>query len=80
MDIPPVTAQGKEYISSHTPQENENGRKMHHKLISYMPVKPHVPLYILYYTIYPDENGVVRNYPDVYGYDQLIWNHLKKFI
>ena len=45
-----------------------------------MPVKPHVPLYILYYTIYPDENGVVRNYPDVYGYDQLIWNHLKKFI
>ncbi len=80
MDIPPVTAQGKEYISSHTPEENENGRKLPHKLISYMPVKPHVPLYILYYTIYPDENGVVRNYPDVYGYDQLIWNHLKKFI
>ena len=80
MDIPPVTAQGKEYISSHTPEENENGRKLPHKLISYMPLKPHVPLYILYYTIYPDENGVVRNYPDVYGYDQLIWNHLKKFI
>jgi murein L,D-transpeptidase YcbB/YkuD len=80
MDIPPVTSQGKEYISSHTPEENENGRKLPHKLISYMPVKPHVPLYILYYTIYPDENGVVRNYPDVYGYDQLIWNHLKKFI
>ena len=45
-----------------------------------MPVKPHVPLYIIYYTIYPDEHGLIQAYPDVYGYDKLVWNHLKKFI
>lgn len=80
MDIPPVTSQGREYIRTHSPEENENGRKLPHRLISYMPVSPHVPVYIIYYTIYPDENGILKNYPDVYGYDQLIWNHLKKFL
>ena len=80
MDLPPVTEQGREYIRTHSHAENENGRKLPFKLISYMPVQPHVPLYIIYYTIYPDENGHVQTYPDVYGYDKLIWNHLKKFI
>ena len=79
MDIPPVTEQGMEYVRTHSPEENENGRKLPRKLISYMPVKPHVPLYILYYTIYPDENGLIQTYPDVYGYDKSVWNHLKKF-
>jgi hypothetical protein len=80
MDIPPVTTQGIEYIRTHQQEENEDGRKLPRKLIGYMPVKPNVPIYITYYTIYPDEYGVVRNYPDVYGYDQQIWNHLKKYI
>ncbi len=80
MDIPPVTSQGLEYIRTHAPEENENGRKLPRKLIGYMPVKPNVPVFITYYTIYPDEHGIVRNYPDVYGYDKLIWNHLKKYI
>ena len=80
MDISPQTEQGKDYVRSHAPEENENGRKLPHKLISYMPVKPHVPLYIIYYTIYPDEHGLIQTYPDVYGYDKLVWNHLKKFI
>lgn len=80
MDIPPVTSQGLEYIRTHQQEENEDGRKLPRKLIGYMPVKPNVPVYITYYTIYPDEYGVVRNYPDVYGYDQQIWNHLKKYI
>ncbi len=80
MDIAPVTEQGREYLRSHTPEENENGRKLPRKLISYMPVKPHVPLYIIYYTIYPDEKGVIQTFPDVYGYDKSVWNYLKKFI
>ena len=80
MDIPPVTEQGREYIRTHSPEENENGKRLPRKLISYMPVKPHVPLYIIYYTIYHDENGLIQTYPDVYGYDKSVWNHLKKFI
>lgn len=79
MDIAPQTEQGREYVRSHEPEENENGRKLPRKLISYMSVKPHVPIYIIYYTIYPDENGYIQIYPDVYGYDKLVWNHLKKY-
>ena len=80
MDLPPMTEQGREYIRTHQQEENGTGRKLPFKLISYMPVKPHVPLYIIYYTIYPDEYGRVTNYPDVYGYDNLVWNHLKKYL
>ena len=80
MDIAPQTEQGKEYVRTHEPKENENGRKLPRRLISYMPVKPHVPIYIIYYTIYPDENGYIQTYPDVYGYDKSVWNHLKKYI
>lgn len=80
MDLAPETEQGREYIRTHEPEENENGRKLPRKLISYMPVKPHVPLYIIYYTIYPDENGQIQTYPDVYGYDKSVWNYLKKYI
>ncbi len=80
MDITPVTDQGRDYLRNHEPEENESGRKMPHKLIGYMPVKPHVPLYIIYYTIYPDENGQIQTFPDVYGYDKSVWNYLKKYI
>lgn len=80
MDIPPVTSQGKEYIRTHKPEEGENGRRLPQKLVSYMPINPHVPIYITYYTLYPDRNGQIQSYPDVYGYDQSIWNHLKKYI
>ncbi|MBQ7419780.1 MAG: L,D-transpeptidase family protein [Prevotella sp.] len=80
MDIPPVTEKGRDYVRSHALDEDENGRKLPRKLVSYMPVKPHVPLYIIYYTLYPDQNGQIQTYPDVYGYDQSVWNHLKKFI
>ena len=75
-----MTEQGRDYIRTHQQEENGTGRKLPFKLISYMPVKPHVPLYIIYYTIYPDEYGRVTNYPDVYGYDNLVWNHLKKYL
>lgn len=80
MDIPPVTSQGREYIRTHRPDESDSGRKLPHKLVGYMPIQPHVPLYITYYTLYPDLNGQIQVYPDVYGYDQSIWNHLKKYI
>ena len=42
------------------------------------PVDPPVPLYIIYYTAYPDEEGHVKYYPDLYSYDNLIWQHLHK--
>lgn len=43
-------------------------------------VKPKVPLFIIYFTIYPDKNGVLTFYDDVYGYDQVIYRQLKNYM
>ncbi len=72
MDMPPQTDQGKKYLSKHPNSE--------HKLIGYVPVKPHVPLYIIYYTIWPDQDGVMQTWPDVYNYDNVIWEHLRPYL
>ena len=79
MDIPPETTQGKDYIRTHEPEESEDGRRLPFSLVSYMPVEPHVPIYITYYTLYPDVNGQIQTYPDVYGYDRYVWEYLEKY-
>lgn len=52
-------------------------RKM---LIGKAEVEPKVPVFIWYYTLYPDVNGVLRTYGDLYGYDSLIYNYLKNYL
>lgn len=42
-------------------------------------VSPPVPLFITYYTIYPDAGNVLRTYKDIYGYDEAIYTQLKQF-
>jgi len=42
-------------------------------------LEPQVPLFIAYYTLFPMANGMV-NYPDVYGYDKVIFEHLRKYL
>lgn len=73
MDLGAKTERGKAYLRAH---QND---KEHH-LISYVPVKPSVPLFIIYYTLWPDHAGTLRSWPDVYGYDQTILESLKPFI
>jgi len=43
-------------------------------------VSPTVPLFITYYTIYPDSLGNLRSYPDIYGYDAAIERELKSYM
>lgn len=73
MGLKAETDRGRQYLKTHPTDED-------HKLIGYVPVKPHVPLYIIYYTLWTDENGVLQSWPDVYGYDTVIWNHLQTFV
>jgi len=40
---------------------------------------PQVPLFITYYTLYPLAKGMA-SCPDVYGYDQVIYEHLQKYL
>ena len=73
MDMQPMTERGHKYLMTHRDQEE-------HKLIGYVPVKPRVPLYIIYYTLWPDEHGELRTWPDVYGYDKVIINRLQTYM
>lgn len=72
IDKQPETQRGQDYLRSHPRPEDGV-----YRLASYMTIKPAVPLYIVYYTIYPDEEGTLRNYPDIYAYDEAVWNHLQ---
>ena len=72
MDLPPVGERGMEYVATHGSSNQ--------KLIGYVPVKPRVPIYILYYTLWPDADGILQTWPDVYGYDDVMWKQLKSLI
>ena len=48
------------------------------RLLHSLPVEPHVPVFISYFTLYPDKNGKMCEYPDVYGYDRQMGNFLNK--
>lgn len=74
MGLTPETLQGMDYIESHPEIEDCN------KIIGYVSVKPCVPLYIIYYTLWPDAYGAFQTWPDVYGYDQVVWNHLSTYM
>ena len=72
MDIPPVTERGRSWVSQHA------SAKRPFRLISYRDVKPHVPLYIMYYTTFPNpKTGAIDFWPDIYGFDKVISKELK---
>ena len=72
MDIPPVTERGRSWVRQHA------DAKRPFRLISYRDVKPHVPLYIMYYTTFPNpKTGAIDFWPDNYGFDKVISKELK---
>ena len=73
MGLKPEGDRGRRYLRDHDDEEE-------HKLIGYVPVKPHVPLYIIYYTLWPDETGALQTWPDVYDYDRVVTEHLKPYL
>lgn len=48
------------------------------KLVYSINVEPKIPIYIMYYTLFPVPNGEVQSFPDVYGYDSVIEKELKR--
>ena len=74
MDLEPETERGQEYM------ERED-RPEHPRLVDYLSVSPRVPLYVTYYTLYPDPlTGSLQTYPDVYGYDKALERALKPYM
>ena len=65
MDIPPVTERGMKYLQTHT----NAPRPL--RLIDYHGIKPKVPVFIVYYTAFPNpDTGLLEYWPDFYGYDK----------
>lgn len=42
-------------------------------------IEPHVPIFITYYTIFQHPDGTTRTYPDVYGYDDVLYERIKDY-
>ena len=75
MDIRPETEQGKDYLKSHEDAPRP------FRLITYREVSPHVPVFIVYFTAYPNPStGVVETWPDLYGYDKAIGREMDPFL
>ena len=43
-------------------------------------VNPRVPIYIIYRTLYKCPDGQWQTFPDVYGYDEIIYRRIKPFL
>ena len=69
MDIKPETEQGMQYLEEH----HNDPRPL--RLVKQQAIKPSLPIYIIYYTAYPNpETGTVEYWSDPYGYDSVIAN------
>ena len=44
-----------------------------------MKVEPKIPVFITYYTLYPNLKGELISYPDLYGYDEVILQKLASY-
>ena len=50
------------------------------KLVKSVPVKPGVPLFITYFTLCKTADGRLLAYPDIYGYDGVMAEALKRYL
>ena len=50
------------------------------KLVRSVPVKAKVPLFITYFTLFKTADGSMRSYPDIYGYDKVLAQALKRYM
>ena len=68
IDLPPLTARGKRYKETH-PDATPMG---------YYKFPESTPLWIDYYTLYPDARGTLQEHPDTYHYDTEIEKYLNR--
>ena len=52
----------------------------HKMVVRSVKLQPQVPVFITYFTLYPMTGGTMVEYPDVYGYDAVIYKLLKKYL
>lgn len=76
-DVSPLGKRNNELTPQQQAVADTLKRKM---LIGKADVAPKVPVFIWYYTLFPDVTGVLRTYSDLYGYDSVIYSYLKNYL
>lgn len=49
-------------------------------IVHSIPVEPNIPIFIIYYTLFPVPGGSIEAFPDVYGYDEVMMKELQKHL
>lgn len=75
-----VSCLGKKKSELSTEQQAVADTLRRDMLIGKAKVEPFVPVYLWYYTLYPDTKGVLRSHADIYGYDPIVFNYLKNYL
>ena len=68
------------YGRRRTDEDDQNDPINRKMLIRSQKVEPQVPLFITYYTLYPGAGGALVGYDDIYGYDQVIYKRIQKYL
>jgi len=77
IDKKPIGTKGKDYLRKRA----ETGEKDPIRLVKQTAVRPSVPVYLSYYTVYPNpETGKLETWRDRYEYDQHIEKALKIYM
>ena len=75
MGIPPESERGKDWLKEHQDAPRP------FRLMTYSDVVPKVPVYILYFTAFPNPTtGTVEFWPDLYDYDRAVSREIQAFL
>lgn len=50
------------------------------RVIKNLAVEPQIPVYLNYFTLYPDANNRLREFKDIYGFDKLLYSQLAHLV
>lgn len=50
------------------------------KLMGNIKIEPEIPVYLLYYTLFPNSKGRIEQFRDVYGYDAVIGQIIRNYM
>ena len=68
------------YGRHRTDDDDVNSPINRRMMLRSLKVEPQVPVFITYYTLYPDTNGTLVRYDDIYGFDQVIYQRIQKYM
>ena len=68
------------YGRHRTDDDDVNSPINRRMMLRSLKVEPQVPVFITYYTLYPDTNGTLVRYDDIYGFDHVIYQRIQKYM